>query len=136
MASLALGLAACTPAGPLVQRPQFQPPLGSSGIGAAYFTIRAPKADRIMSVSSPEADAVEIHASVTRDGRVSMERLETVELPAGKTVAFAPGGMHLMVFSPKDQTGKTSFPITIELQSGTTLTVPFAETTGGAGGQS
>src|SRR5689334_6552440 len=86
----ALSLHACGPQAPLaplsIEHAEFHPPLGSSGIGAGYFTITSAKADRIVAVSSSLADAVEIHASVTKGDRVTMQRLETLELPAGKTV--------------------------------------------------
>jgi periplasmic copper chaperone A len=131
---LALGLAACGQGGSgvIIDGAQFRPPLGATGIGVGYFTIRSDKADRIVSVTSPEADSIEIHASVTAGGNVSMERLEGVDLPAGQTVKFESGGMHLMVFSPRVSEGALTFPITIELQSGARKTAPFRVITGGA----
>jgi copper(I)-binding protein len=130
---MAFSLAACGPQQPLaIEHAQFNPPLGSTGIGAAYFTIRSAQADRIVAVSSSLADAVEIHASVTKGNRVSMQRLETVELPAGQTVRFEPGGMHLMVFSPRSEASAKAFPITIELQSGTKEIVSFEKVAGGS----
>ena len=130
--ALAAGFAACAPAESLaISDAEFHPPLGSSGIGAGYFTIRSVKADRIVAVTSPEADSIEIHASVTKDGQASMKRLETVDLPAGRAIRFEPGGMHLMVFSPRLEDLKTVFPITIELQSGAKQTIPFKKSEGG-----
>jgi len=123
---LGLGLAACGQRdGVAVNKAEFHPPLGSSGIGAAYFTIRSDKKDRIVAVSSYEADKIEIHASVIEGSNVRMEQRNAVDLPAGKTVAFAPGGMHLMVFAPHENEAETTFPITIELESGLKKTVPF-----------
>ena len=110
----------------------FRPPLGSTGIGVAYFTIRSDRDDRIVAVSSPAAASIEIHASVTEGGNVSMQRLEGVDLPAGKTVKFESGGMHLMVFSPRVSGEALTFPITIELQSGDALTTRFRVIKGGA----
>jgi copper(I)-binding protein len=131
----ALSLAACGPQAPIaplsIEHAEFRPPLGSTGIGVAYFTIRSAEADRIVAVSSSLADAVEIHASVTKGDSVSMQRLETVELPAGKEVKFAAGGMHLMVFSPHGDAAAKAFPITIELQSGAKETVAFEKVEGG-----
>ena len=85
-----------------IEDAQFRPPLGSTGIGVAYFTIRSDKDNRIVAVSSPAADSIEIHASVTEGGNVSMQRLEGVDLPAGKTVKFESGGMQdlLMKMQP------------------------------------
>lgn len=125
-AALAIGLAACQPKESLVVAgAEYRPPLGATDIGVAYFTITSAKADRIVAVGSPEADSVEIHASVINNGRSSMQRLESVGLPAGKPVEFTPGGMHLMVFSPHPVPGDTAFPITIELQSGASRTISF-----------
>ena len=130
---LALGLSACgQEAGVRIENADFRPPLGSSGIGVAYFTITSDKADRIVSISSPEADRIEIHASVTQDGNVSMKQLQTVELPPGETVRFEAGGMHLMVFSPRNVGQESAFPITIQLQSGVKQTAQFRKITGSA----
>jgi len=123
---LSLGFAACAPAeGLSIRDAEFRPPLGSSGVGAAYFTIRSSAPDRIVAISSSEADAVEIHSSVTERGMASMKRLDSVPLPAGKAVAFAPGGLHLMVFSPRMNEAESWLPITIEFESGARKTVPF-----------
>ncbi|HEY7799981.1 MAG TPA: copper chaperone PCu(A)C [Hyphomonadaceae bacterium] len=131
---MALGLASCGQGGPgvAVADAQVRPPLGATGIGVGYFTIRSDKADRIVAVTSPEADSIEIHASVTEGGNVSMQKLDGVDLPAGETVRFEPGGMHLMVFSPRHSVEALTFPITIELQSGGRQTAPFEVIKGGA----
>jgi periplasmic copper chaperone A len=135
--ALSLGFAACAPTeGISIRDAEFRPPLGSSGVGAAYFTIRSSTPDRIVAISSSEADAVEIHSSVTEQGMTSMKRLDSVPLPAGKTVEFAPGGMHLMIFSPRLNEAGTELPITIELESGTRKTVAFRTHERGAGQQS
>jgi copper(I)-binding protein len=124
--ALGLGLLACAPAESLAIRDaEFRQPLGSSGVGAAYFAIRSSTPDRIVAISSSAAHAVEIHSSVTERGMMSMKRLASVSLPAGKTVEFAPGGMHLMIFSPRLDPAAAEIPITIELESGLRATVPF-----------
>jgi copper(I)-binding protein len=134
---LGLGLAACAPAERVsIRNAEFRPPIGSSGIGAAYFTIRSATPDRIVAISSSEADAVEIHSTVTERGIMSMKRVEAVPLPAGQTVSFAPGGLHVMVFSPRMSRDESSFPITIELESGIKKTVAFRTLETGAGQRS
>jgi copper(I)-binding protein len=60
-----------------------------------------------------------------------MQHVETLKLPAGKTVRFEPGGNHLMVFSPRVEASSSAFPITIELQSGGRETVSFEIVPGG-----
>lgn len=132
VAALATVLGACQPKDPLViSGAEFRPPLGSSNVGAGYVTLTSAKADRIVAVTSSKADSVEIHASVTEAGRASMQRLETVELPAGKPVKFSPGGMHFMVFSPHLDAGETTLPITVELQSGAKRTISLEYRRGG-----
>lgn len=125
IAAIAFGLAACGqgPASLQIANEQYRPPLGSTGIGVAYFSITSSSADRIVGVSSPQADRVEMHASVTSGDQVSMKQLHDVELPAGKTVQFAPNGMHLMVFGPRPVEEGATFPIQIELESGRTETI-------------
>jgi periplasmic copper chaperone A len=125
-AGLGFAQVACAPRKALViEHTEFRPPLGSGDIGAAYFSIRSARADRIVAISSSAARAVQIHASVTEGDIVTMKRMETIELPAGKTVKFEPGGLHLMVISPSKEAFESGFPITIELQSGARETVPF-----------
>jgi copper(I)-binding protein len=132
---LATGIAACAPAEQLsIRDAEFRPPLGSSGVGAGYFTITSARPDRIVAVSSSAADAVEIHSSVTERGMMSMKRLETVPLSAGRTLEFAPGGLHLMVFAPRLDPSSGAFPITIELESGVKRTILFV-IAGTGGGQ-
>lgn len=110
----------------------YRPPLVAGAPGVAYFSITSPTADRIVAISSPEAGAVEIHDSVmSADGMAAMKKLDSVALPAGKTVTFGPGGMHVMVFQPKPHQPGATFPIQITLESGRSETISFAgETTG------
>ena len=132
-ALLIFGLGACEQGdGVAVSKAEFHPPLGSTGIGAAYFSIQSNKKDRIVAVSSSEADKIEIHASVIEGSSVHMEQRKAVDLPAGQAIAFAPGGMHLMVFAPHENEAETTFPITIELESGLKKTVPFHKFRAGA----
>lgn len=105
----------------------YRPPLVDGGTGVAYFSITSNIADRIVEVTSPDAQAVEIHASSDAGGMAAMHRLESVELPAGKPVTFGPGGLHLMVLSPTSQHASATFRIQIKLESGRVETISFAE---------
>lgn len=124
--------AACTqPAGITIADGVYRAPLTTNGVGVAYFSITSSEADRITSVSSPVAGRVEMHASIVKDGMASMERLDSVELPAGQTVEFEPGGMHVMVFEPQPIVPDATFPIQITLQSGVSKTVSLRQGLGG-----
>ena len=104
----------------------YRPPLVEGGVGVAYFSITSNTADRITGVSSPQAKAVEIHESTSSGGMARMNRLDGVDLPAGKTVTFGPGGLHLMVIAPEIAAANATFPIQITLESGRVETISFA----------
>ena len=103
----------------------YRAPLTDGGTGVAYFSITSNIADKIVNVSSPDAQAIEIHQSENAGGMASMHNVQSVELPAGKTVAFGPGGLHLMVISPTPQHANATFRIQIKLESGRTETISF-----------
>jgi len=69
--------------------------------GAAYLTITNPteKADRLVSASSSQAGRVEIHTHLMEDGVMKMREVEGIDIEAGATVNFQPGGYHLMIFN-------------------------------------
>lgn len=104
----------------------YRAPLTDGGTGVAYFSITSSIPDKIVNVSSPDAQAVEIHQSNNSAGMASMHSMQSVDLPAGKTVAFGPGGLHLMVISPTPQHASATFRIQIQLESGRTQTISFA----------
>jgi hypothetical protein len=126
-AGVTLALAACQPAPsePSVTDADYRPPLGQNTVGAAYFKVRSPQADRIVGVSSPDAASIEMHATVDEGGMSRMERLDGLDLPAGEVVAFEPGGRHLMVFSPRPLAAGAALKVTIELQSGALIDADF-----------
>ena len=67
-------------------------------VGAGYFEIdNGGAADRLLRASSPRARRVEFHESRTEGGIARMRELATVAVPAATRVAFAPGGLHLML---------------------------------------
>lgn len=109
----------------------YRAPLVEGGVGVAYFSITSGVADNIVGVTSPEAVSVEIHASSeSEDGRASMHRIAMVALPAGQSVTFGPGGLHLMVFGPRPLSPDATFPIQITLESGRQETISFRSVDG------
>jgi len=63
----------------------------------AFVTLRSTEEATVVGVSSPLAQTVEIHASTMSGGVMHMQAIEALALPAGKTVALAPGGYHVML---------------------------------------
>ena len=67
--------------------------------GSGYLTIHATAADRLIAVETAAARRGEIHSMSMAGGTMTMRPLpEGIEIPAGKTIALAPGGLHLMFF--------------------------------------
>jgi len=111
LAAALLTLAACSPSGSgsgeaatvqvagAVCRPT---PAGRQMTGC-YLTLTTTTADRLVSVSSADANLVQIHESRIESGMMMMRELrEGLPLPAGETVALAPGGSHLMLLGVKE----------------------------------
>ena len=67
--------------------------------GAVYLVIENGTAqeDRLLSAQTDIATAVEMHLSQMEGDHMSMHRQEQVTVPAGETVAFSPGGLHIML---------------------------------------
>lgn len=69
-------------------------------VGGGYLTVvnGGGDDDRLVSATSPAAGRVEIHEMAVTDGVMVMRPLpEGLPVPAGETVALAPGGLHLML---------------------------------------
>ena len=76
----------------------------------AFMTITAKENAKLVSISTPVAGVAEVH-EMKLDGDVMRMRAVPggVDLPAGKAVALAPGGYHVMLMDlkaalPKDST--------------------------------
>lgn len=98
------------------------------GTGAAYLTITntGSEADRLVSASAPVAKVVEIHEIVDNNGVKEMRPLENgLELPAGETVALAPGGYHIMFIGlTQDLTAGMTYDLTLTFEKGGEVVVP------------
>ena len=65
--------------------------------GAAYLTLSAAAADRLVAVSSPDAQMAMLHQTTHGGGMSGMADMDGVDLPAHATVHLAPGGTHVML---------------------------------------
>jgi copper(I)-binding protein len=116
--AIALFLAACSgsaAAAPTVTGAWMRLPAGPNQPSAAYLAITnsGTQADALLSASSPSAASVEIHDTTTdMNGMTGMAPVPRVDVPAGATVTFGPGGLHLMVMGI---TGTIAVGQTIEL---------------------
>ncbi len=66
---------------------------------AAYFTLTGGAKDATLTgVWTPSATRTEMHESMNAGGMMSMAPIKAVAVRAGSTVAFAPGGKHVMLY--------------------------------------
>lgn len=84
----------------------------------AFMTLTAPQGARLLSARSPVAGVVEVHEMKMQGDVMQMRALPNgLELPAGKAVALAPGGYHIMLMDLKVALRKdTTIPLTLVFQ--------------------
>ncbi len=100
IAALAAGAAGASPAATLqVERAWARATPPNATVGAAYLTLDTPgrKPDRLLSLSSPRAARVEVHAIVHEGNVAKMRRVESLRVAAGERLLLEPGGMHIML---------------------------------------
>lgn len=76
--------------------------------GAAYFTLRSNRPDRLKGVSSPQIGRIELHESMDAGGMSRMARLEDPAILPGAPLIFEPGARHAMLYdiAPSVRTGQ------------------------------
>lgn len=97
--------------------------------GGAYLRLdnHAGAADRLVSVTTDAAEAVELH-SMKMDGDVMrMREIDAIDVPAGKAVELKPGGLHLMLIGLKQPLkAGDRFPMTLRFEKAGDVTVEVA----------
>ena len=70
---------------------------------SAYFKVEntGNKDCILVGASSPIAELAELHNHIMLGDMMRMEKQDTITIGAGQTVVFAPGGLHMMIFSLK-----------------------------------
>lgn len=97
----------------------------------AFMTFTASEPLTLVGAATPAAGIVEIHQMKLEGEVMKMRATESLALPAGQAVTFAPGGYHFMLMDLKApfQAG-TTFPLTVRFRDGKgamkTLDVPVA----------
>ena len=67
---------------------------------AAYFTVHGgPQDVSLIGVTSPVAIRTEMHETMGSGGMAAMKPVMNVQVPAGSTVKFEPGGKHVMLWN-------------------------------------
>lgn len=96
---------------------------------AAYMTIRntGSAADRLLKASTDAATSVELHNSANTNGVMSMSDVPAVDVAAGGTVEFKPGGLHMMLVGLKhDLKAGDTVALSLQFEHAGTITVNAA----------
>ena len=92
---------------------------GGARNGAAYLTIvnQGPADDRLVAISTPAAGTAALHQTMEEQGVMKMLPVPALDLKAGATVAFEPGGYHIMLMNLKAplKEGQT-FPLALTFE--------------------
>jgi copper(I)-binding protein len=79
----------------------------------------------ITGVSTDACGMVMMHQSSNKGGMTGMDMVDSVKVPAGGKVQFAPDGYHLMCDAPKMKIG-AKVPVVLHLSIGQAIAVGFA----------
>lgn len=115
----ALLLIACGPGpddGVLIEDPWIReaPPAARALAGYMHLENRGNTPVALLRANSDSFERIELHHTLEVDGTMRMVEVDHVPLPPGETVAFAPGGLHLMLFTPQEPL-RAGNRVTIEL---------------------
>lgn len=106
-----------------------QLPAVAGNPGVAYFTIAQGNgaARKLVAVHVDGFARAEMHESTDASGVMTMKKLDSVAIEAGKTVEFKPGGNHVMLFDADGalKAGGTT-ELTVTLDNGDKASVTAA----------
>lgn len=97
-----------------------------SEVTASYMTLSntSDKAKTLQKVSSTISDRIEIHEHSMADGMMRMREVGEIIIKAHSNVVLQPSGLHLMIFSLKQQiTDKDVIPLTLYFANGTEVKI-------------
>jgi copper(I)-binding protein len=76
-------------------------PAAGQKVAGAYMELTSKQRSFLVSVASPAAGAAELHITTLDGGIMKMRPVSKLELPGGKPVKLAPGGVHVMLLDLK-----------------------------------
>lgn len=103
---------------------RFAPP--TAKVHAAYFTVQnnSKETQKLVGVESPVYGRTELHKSMVVDGVAKMEAMDGIAIEPGDIVTMKPGGLHTMLFEPKDpQVLGGTVPMVLKFESGARIAV-------------
>lgn len=92
-------------------------PAPGQKVAGAYMELTSKQGSFLLSVASPAAGAVEMHITTLDGGIMKMRPVGKIELPRGKPVKLAPGGVHVMLLDLKQPLkAGDKVPLTLTVQ--------------------
>ena len=76
-------------------------PAPGQKVAGAYMELVSRTHLALIAVASPAAASAELHSNAMEEGVMRMRPVARIELPAGKPVKLAPGGLHVMLVDIK-----------------------------------
>ena len=95
---------------------------------AGYMNLQnqSPQSQILLGARSTDFKSIMLHQTVTKGGMTHMNHSPQIEIKAGSTLQFSPGGYHLMLMNPKKPLHQgDQVQITLEFQSGLVFPVIF-----------
>ncbi len=95
-------------------------------VNAGYMKLTNNGTDGVILVGaeSPRFARIEMHLSEMKSGTYAMHRQYSLLLEGGKSLTFAPGGLHLMLFdATQSQKPKEKIPLTLIFADGLRIAV-------------
>jgi len=100
----------------------------SAEVLAGYMDLQnqSPQSQILLGARSTDFKSIMLHQTVTKGGMTHMNHSPQIEIKAGSTLQFSPGGYHLMLMNPKKPLHQgDQVQITLEFQSGLAFPVIF-----------
>ena len=109
-----------------ITQPWARASAGMAKAGAAYLAVQntGTADDRLVAARADVSDKVELHTHIKEGDLMKMRQIMAIDVPAGKTVALQPGGLHVMFMGLKAplKTG-AHFPLTLVFEKAGEITV-------------
>lgn len=96
-----------------------RPTVPQQKVTGAFMTITSTTDTRLVGMTSPIAERVEIHEMKMENNVMSMRAVPSLLLTAGKSLELKPGGYHVMLFGLHQQVkAGDSVPLTLIIEDG------------------
>lgn len=102
-------------------------PLNGTTATAGYGLIKN-SSDKTITIEIIKAEgfkAVELHETISKDGMMKMQKLETVTIQKNDQFQLTPGGNHIMLFSPEKEFNEGDTVKLTFKNKGQEFTLPF-----------